>query len=725
MANITSYISEQEDGFTLEAVVNGMHCISCANAIERKLNAEDDVENARINLSANHLTIKWQGNIERGNVFFDMVDQMGYQINPFQDNQRKNVEDDETRSLLKAIAVSGFAMGNIMLLSFGVWANTNGDMGEATLQMLHWVSAIIALPTVLYAGRPFFKSSFLALKSRTTNMDVPISVAIILTTLMSIYETFITNSEDVYFDSVVMLMFFLLIGRYLNAKARGKAKSAAQDMMAMMVGYTQQITCCGKRKEIPYKDIKEDMTLEIAAGEKIPADGMILEGQTELDTSMLTGETLPQAGQENDTVLAGMVNLNKTIKMKVTKPGEQSLLRDIIRLMEKAEQGDARFVRISDRVAQLYTPVVHLLGALSFCIWYFLLGATFHQALIIAISVLIITCPCALGLAVPVVQVLASSRLFKNGVIIKSADAFERIVRIDQIIFDKTGTLTTGSLSWVNADDINNDDQKLAASLAQKSKHPLSKAVTAHYEGETYDLDVTEVPGCGLEAEIEGKKVKLGKASWVDAEIDNSHDHHVDLWISIDGKKPTRLIFSDQLRCCAKSTVQKLLDKGIACEILSGDRKEVVANVANDLNITDYQAQILPNEKCDVVEKHKSDGKYVLMVGDGLNDAPALAMADVSISPSSAMDITQNAADIVFQGKKLSPLLDIYETASVTQKLTKENIGLAVLYNAIAIPVAMTGVITPLIAAISMSASSLVVIANALRLNPMIKKRLS
>jgi Cu2+-exporting ATPase len=723
MLDVTSYVIEEDDNhYSVQAAVTGMHCISCVRNIENALNDNEDVISARVNLSANRLEVKWTGQKSRGSELVDQVNKLGYKARPYVPGATETADEHESKFLLKTMAVAGFAMGNIMLLSIAVWSSTDGEMGDATRQMIHLIAAIIALPAVCYSGQPFFRSAFLALKNKTTNMDVPISVGVLLTTGISLYETFVNNSRDVYFDSAVMFLFFLLIGRYLNIKARGKARSAAHGLLEMMSG-TANILQDKKQKTVAIKDLKPGMVLQVASGEKIAADGCVLEGSSELDTSLLTGETLPQPIAKGGRVFAGTLNLNAPLAVQIEKPSSGSLISDIVRLMEKAEQGDAKFVRLSDRVAKLYTPVVHVLGLLTFLYWYFIGDIGGNQATLYAVAVLIITCPCALGLAVPVVQVLASSRLFKKGILLKSGDALEKLSNIDTVVFDKTGTLTLGKMRVTNSGVLSATEWQLASSLAARSNHPLSRAIAQTFNGELVELEVEEIPGCGIKAQSAQGEIRLGKKDWVAPDMKSEEGEKVELWFSVQGKPAKCLIFDDHLRDDIKEVVADLHQKNMATYILSGDRQVVVERVAKEIGIVNFEASVLPDQKCQKIEALKKEGKNILMVGDGLNDAPALALAHVSMSPASAMDITQTAADVVFQGDYLEPILIAHETAKVTDHLTRINLWLAFIYNIIAIPMAFMGYVTPMVAAISMSASSIIVVMNSLRLNKMIRNR--
>ncbi|TNE62539.1 MAG: cadmium-translocating P-type ATPase [Alphaproteobacteria bacterium] len=714
-SGLASLATEQPDGsYRLEAGVEGIHCASCIRLIENALGAEADVRSARVNMTTERLALVWQGTRERGNELAAVVTKLGYKLHALNDTADDG-KDSEERRLLKAIAVAGFAAGNLMLLSVGLWTTTSETMGIAMRDMMHWVSALIALPAVLYAGRPFFASAWSVLKEKHTNMDVPISIAVLLACAMSVFEA-ARHGEHVYFDSATMLLFFLLIGRYLDARAKGKARESASKLLSRLTGFATVIEGAAVR-EVPVRDIREGMRLSVAAGENIPADGTVLKGVSAADMSLISGETLPEALTPGSSVFAGTLNLSAPIEITVTKASEKSLLSEIVRLLETAEQANARYVRLADRAARLYTPVVHAMGALTFIGWWLVMQAPWQVSLLHAVTVLIITCPCALGLAVPVVQVLASGRLMKSGILLKSGDALERLADVDTVVFDKTGTLTIGKPALVPA-DYDRDHLALAAALAAHSKHPLSKALTAAYSGLRRDADVSEMPGQGLEATVDGQQVRLGNRRWCGPEgLDRDSDTHLELWLNIAGAPVARFAFADDLRPDAATVVSHLLAGGIEVRLLSGDRFDVVRHTAEKAGIKAFQGQVSPVEKCNYLEKLVAEGRTVLMVGDGLNDAPALAAAHVSMSPSSAIDITQNTADIVFQGDRLLPVLEGMRVARLSNRLVKQNFGLAVLYNIFAIPLAVLGYVTPMVAAAAMSGSSLVVILNAFRLN--------
>ncbi|MCB1784263.1 MAG: cadmium-translocating P-type ATPase [Alphaproteobacteria bacterium] len=702
-----------DGAMALEVLVEGVHCAGCIQKIESSLNGQKDIRLARLNFSTRRLRIEWNGAAARADDFVRLVQKLGYGVHPFDPGTMQEGTKEEERFLLLCLGVAGFAMGNIMLVSVGLWSTTSQTMGMATHELMNYISAIIAVPAVIFSGRPFFRSAYKALKNGHANMDVPISLAILLATGMSLSETF-RGGEHLYFDSAVMLMFFLLIGRYLDVRARSSARSAATDLLATLSGFALVVEG-DKTRRIAIRDLSEGMKVRVAAGEKFPVDGAVIEGQSTVDTALITGETMPRELAQGAQVFAGTLNLSSPVLIEVAKAAEDSLLADIVRLMEKAGQGQAQYVRLADRAAQLYTPVVHSLAALAFLGWWIFGGIGWQASLMIAVTVLIITCPCALGLAVPVVQVLATGRLMKDGIMVKSGDALERLARIDTVFVDKTGTLTLGQPQLVETRG-DNDTIKLAASLAAQSHHPLSKALAESYKGEHVKLeDVQDIPGKGLEARYNGKRVQLGSRAWC-GDKNAPQDDRLELWLAAEGEKPVAFHFEDTLREDTALTLKYLQEKGLSFVLVTGDRKNVAEKIAKDVGIEIVHAEKTPPQKFEILEESKKAGHKVLMIGDGLNDAPVLAGADVSMAPGSAVDMAQSAADIVFMGGKFGSVLETWKIAVFSQKLVKENFALAILYNIIAIPLALAGMVTPMIAAIAMSGSSIIVILNSFRL---------
>jgi len=711
--NLTGLVREEKSGAkTLNLFVDGIHCAGCVNKIERNLQRIDGLETGRVNFSTNRLLLRWRG---QG---FDLkgalagIEQLGFRLIPVP-AKLSEAKKQHNKSLLIAMAVAGFAAMNIMLLSFAVWSGQFSDMGAGTRTLFHWITALIALPTIAFSGRPFFTSALAALKARTLNMDVPISLAVLLASGMSLYET-ILGGQHAYFDAAVMLVFFLLVGRYLDGLARASARSVAEQFLALQTQVAQVIGGDGKISVMAIEDVRPGMTVLVRPGEKVPVDGILSAGASDIDTSLITGENVPRAVAPGDKLFAGMINLTGVLHLKVGAVGEGTLLSEITRLMEAAEQQKSKYVRWADRAAGIYAPVVHILGLLTFLGWWLAGGIAWQGALTIAISVLIITCPCALGIAVPAVHVVAIGRLLKQGIIIKSGDALERLSQLRTIVFDKTGTVTTGRPALVNADQLKPGDLLMAGTLAAASNHPLARALHALTPDAKAPSDVREAPGQGLEAHIRGQAVRLGSRAWCGIEGSGDDTGASEMWLKAGKNAPLRFVFEDSLKSDAAEVTRALQSEGYQVHLLSGDRPGAVARAAQQLGIPSWHAARTPKQKIEILTALKEAGA-VLMVGDGLNDSPALALADVSMSPTSAVDISQNAADIVFQGEELKPVAGALAVAHKAHRLVMQNFSLAVLYNIIAIPIAVAGYATPLVAAVAMSSSSILVTLNALR----------
>jgi len=723
IASPDAFVVEDDNGyFCLNLMVKNMHCAACISTIENAMLKLQDVKHARVNMSTQRVAVQWQGDTLDGRQIIRKLWQLGYPSAPYDPLKLKNQKNDEERFLLATMAVAGFASANVMILSVAIWAGVFSDMGDATRNLFHWISALIALPAVVYSGRPFFRSAYQALKNMRMNMDVPISVAVILASSMSLYQT-TQGARDAYFDASISLLFFLLIGRYLDFRARSKARAVAEHLLVLGGTPARVIDASGDERLIPADAVKPGMIVSVLPGERIAVDGVILSGTTDVDQSMISGETLPVSCRVDDVVFAGTLNLNGSITIRVTSLSDRTLLADIVRLMENAEQGRARYVSIADKVAKIYAPVVHVLAAVTFVGWMVWGNGGWQPAMMSAVAVLIITCPCALGLAVPVVQVVASGVLLKHGVIMKSGDALERLADIDTVVFDKTGTLTDGVPEFMNSNNIANDDIIRALALAKHSHHPLSKSLTFWAAKNSLKSslavdDFLEVPGQGLQGTVDGVKIRLGRLDWCneDNDLTGNQQNTMSIWLSVNGHPPVCFKFKDRTRVDAKTTIQQFKDKGLKVILLSGDHENVVSAVADELTIDEWHSSLLPAGKVDALERLEITGHKVLMVGDGLNDAPALSAGHVSISPSSAVDISKSAADFVFQGADLIPVFNTWMLAKRAGMRVKQNFALAFIYNVIAVPVAMAGLATPLLAAIAMSSSSILVTLNALSL---------
>ena len=637
----------------MELAVDGIRCAGCMHAIEDGLAREAGLLSARVNLALKRVTVEWREGALRPEAVVERLAALGFKAYPFLPADQEGREAREEARLLRCLGVAGFAAMNVMLLSVSVWAGNASDIEPSTRDLFHWLSALIALPTAAYAGRPFFESALRALRAGSVNMDVPITLGVVLALAMSVVETW-QHSRHAYFDGAVMLLFFLLVGRYLDQLMRRRTRDLAGNLAALKAETATRLAPDGTAVALPIAAIVPGDLVLVAPGERVSVDGIVEGGRSELDQSLVTGETAPATVGRGERVYAGTLNLSGALRVRVEAAGSGTLLDDIDRLMSQAVENRSRYVKLSDRAARLYAPLVHATALATFLGW-LALGLGWQQALLIAVTVLIITCPCALGLAIPAVQVVAASALFRQRVMLKHGDA----------------------------------------------------------------LEVREYPGQGLTSRCGGSERRLGSVDFCQAQeqADVAIRAHPDASLIAyrNGDRRIAIAIGQRLRPQARETVAALQEAGFAVMILSGDRPQAVAPVAAALGITEARAGLLPGGKLELLDGLARKGRKVLMVGDGLNDAPALAASHVSISPVSASHLAQSAADIVFLGDSLAPVAQAVAIGRKARRLMIQNLWLAVLYNAIAVPVAIAGLVTPLIAAAAMSGSSLVVTLNALR----------
>jgi len=702
----------------MDLAVEGITCGACIARIESAVKRVPGVTDARLNFTNRRLHVVWDDAVVKPARILETLETIGYHGYPFVPLRAEQEEAAEARRLLRCVAVAGFAAMNVMLLSVAVWSGNASDITPETRDFFHWVSALIALPAAAYAGRPFFASAFQALKARSLNMNVPISLGVVLALGMSVVET-AKHAADAYYDSALMLLFFLLVGRALEHAMRRKTRAVAGNLAALK-GETAHRFAGDELVSVPVAALKAGDRVLIKPGERVPADGRVVSGRSEIDESIVTGETARRSIAAGATVCAGAMNYSGMLTLKVTAAGDAALIDEIEKLLEKAASAKSRATRLADRASRIYAPVVHAAAALTAAGW-LVAGASVHDAVVVAITVLIITCPCALALAIPAVQVVASGALFQRGTILNAGDVIERLAETDVAVFDKTGTLTLPEPRVENAAMIDPAVLRMAARLALSSRHPLAVAlareatVSAPYDG------TVEEPGQGMRAMIDGVEARLGSAGFcgLSSLIDDGEGVKSAPASSTicfrHGDKRAVIAIGQALRPDAVATVNALQHLGLELRILSGDRNAAVRPIADALGIKSWTGELSPVEKIGIVQRMKADGRRVLMVGDGLNDAPSLAAAHVSLSPIAAADLTQAQADAVFLGERLTPVADAVRIARRARRLMTENLGFAAVYNAVAVPIAIAGLVTPLFAAIAMSASSIAVTLNALR----------
>ncbi|GAB4387145.1 heavy metal translocating P-type ATPase [Albidovulum sp.] len=699
---------EREAGIVLSLPT--VHCGLCISNVERALAAVPGVRDARVNLTLKRVSVAAGPELRPADLIA-VLERAGYPAHELDPGLLSMTQSERIgRDLLMRLGVAGFAMMNIMLLSVAVWSGAEA----ATRDLFHWISAAIALPTLAFSGKPFFASAWSALRARRLGMDVPISLALILAAAISLFET-ARSGQHAYFDAAVSLCFFLLAGRYLDYRTRTAARSAAEELSALEVARAIRLDGAGGETTVPVAELRPGDLVRVKPGGRMPVDGEVTEGASEIDRSLLTGETLPVRIGAGNAVSAGEVNLTGPLTVRVTAAGRDSSLHRMADLVAVAEGARNRYTSIADRMARAYAPAVHILSFAAFAGWLWL-TRDLRLSVNIAAAVLIITCPCALALAVPAVVTSASGRLFRKGLLIKNGTALERLAEVDTVVFDKTGTLTMGAPRPVALEDHPAAVLAVARALAAGSQHPLAVALAGALAAAGIDPApverIREIPGAGIEGRWRGRVVRLGRADWLGA----PEAGETATWLAIGDEAPVAFRFADTPRPGAREAVAALRAAGLRVLLLSGDAEAPVAALAADLGIGEWRSGRRPQDKAEAIAALAARGAKVLMVGDGLNDTAALATAHVSISPASALDAARVASDIVLLGQSLAPLADAIRMAGLARRRIRENFGLSLAYNAVAVPVAILGLATPLIAALAMSASSITVSLNAMRL---------
>jgi len=726
----SDYTQVEGDTRSIHLLVEGIHCAACVWLIEHSLAKQDGVVSADVNLTSKRLWLKWDNSRTHLSTILKALGDIGYSAIPFDADTAEGALAKRHRSLLYRMAFAGFAMMNLMWISIALYSGA--DEGEFK-NWFHWIGFLIATPTLFYAGFPFLRNALLGLRRRYLTMDLPIAIGASATYAYSTYITVTgSNHGDVYFDTVVNFLFVILVGRYLEAISKRQALSATSRLLELQPKLATVITD-GKAKVLPIRAVQRGDFVLVKPGEKIPVDGVIVDGQSAVDESMLTGESLPVVKNLTDKVVAGSINGEGAFTVKAEQILKNTALSKIVTLMEDAQASKAPIQCTADRIVPWFVVITLSLAALTFIYWY---QFDFEQALLAATSVLIITCPCAFGLATPMSVAVATGVGASEGILVKQGAALEYLSKVTHFVFDKTGTLTKGELQLVTIEpfsQLSSDDLLLlAASVEQNSEHGIAKAILK--AASEADLDVLPLshfsssPGQGIQAVINNQHVLVGTSAWLISEgiIENkSWKTKIDalevqgiscIFIAVDDEVEGLIGFADQLRDDARDMILSLQKQGVNITVLSGDKKSVVNAITADLGDIKRQAEVLPKDKADVVRALQQQGEIVAMVGDGVNDSPALIQSNVGIALASGTDVSIESADIVLSHNELHKVLEARGLARQTLRTVKQNIMLSITYNIIMVPLAMMALVSPIVAALTMPISSLLVIANAARI---------
>jgi Cu2+-exporting ATPase len=742
------FVDELGEEREIHLLIEGIHCAACVWLIEHTLNAQTGVSSAQVNLSGKRLHLKWHNSVISLSRIIERLGQIGYAAVPYDPEVAEGSLKKQNRHLLYRMAFAAFGMMNLLWISIALYSGA--DEGEFR-SMFHWIGFVLATPVLLYSGYPFYRGAWSGLRNLHLGMDLPIAIGASITYLYSVYVT-VNASQigEVYYDTVVNFLFVILVGRYLESISKRQAVAATQRLLDLQ---PRVATCLedGEERIVPIRAVAIDDTVLVKPGERIPVDGFITDGQSSVDEAMLTGESQAVAKQQGDTVSAGTINGHGVLRVRVTGSLKNTALGRIIRLVEEAQGSKAPIQCLADKIVPSFVAVTLLLGTVTFLFW---VGSSFEVALLAATSVLIITCPCAFGLATPMSIAVASGLGAKYGILVKNGDVLETLSTINHVIFDKTGTLTEGGMSVVGiyTEDATWDVSQTTAPAAsllvlmQKlfaverfSEHPTAEAVSNWYEtfaAQMPRLEVSEfsyTPGQGVSGLVENQHLFAGTSLMMNNhqvalsnQLEQTARHLAEQGIgsfniAVDGRHIGLIAVEDRIRPDARELITALKEEGLQLTLLSGDRRQAAEAIAQRLGGMEVIAEVLPEEKDQVVQRLQGQGMRVAMVGDGVNDAPALVRADVGIAMGSGTDVSIASADIVLMSNELERVRLAIGLSRRTLLTIRQNIGISIVYNMIMVPLAMAAIVTPLVAAISMPLSSLAVIGNSARIRTLFK----
>lgn len=710
--------TEREASLILEGIV----CAACVWLNEHHVKQLPGVLDFRINYSTHRASLRWDTSQLKLSTVLQAVTEIGYHAHPFDPGRLESLQKKEKSAALRRIAVAGLGMMQVMMVAAAMYIGAVSDMDLQMRNFLRWISLVMTMPVVFYSARVFFQSAARDLRRGRFGMDVPVSIGIGVAFSASVWAT-LSGGGEVYFDSVTMFTFLLLTGRYLEMNARHKAGQVAEELVRLMPA-TATLLKEGKQERVAVSQLLSGDHVLIKPGEVVPADGLVLAGSSSTNEALLTGESLPCRKLVGDKLVGGTVNIESPLTMQVSQVGDNTVLASIIRLLERAQAEKPELARLAEKVSSRFVPLILLTATVVFLYWH---QQEPSQAFWIALSVLVITCPCAFSLATPTALTAATGLLTSKGVLTTRGHALETLARIDELVLDKTGTLTIGQLAVVDFECLGELSvqacKQLAVGLEQASEHPVAKAI-AQLSHEPYVLtQLSSESGRGVQGYWQGECYRLGTASFVAELTHRELPVHLSnaaaysqVYLGTKGMWLAHISLADQVRAGAKEAIQALTALGIKISLLSGDNPAVVQTVAGQLAINTALGGQLPDDKLAYVKALQAQGKVVAMVGDGVNDAPVLAGATVSIAMGSGSQLAQASADMVLLSENLQQLPFAIKTSKRMQTIIKQNFAWTIAYNLLAIPLAATGLVAPWMAAIGMSASSLIVVLNSLRL---------
>lgn len=711
------FVRSNENSKEVTLSLEGVSCAACAWLIEKQLMREAGIISIRVNTTTHRAILAWDPEQTKLSHLLSCIHKLGYKAAPFEADAQEQHYHQTMKQYLYKLGIAGIATMQVMMLAVALYFEVFGDLDTEFRNYLRWVSLIFATPVLLYSALPFYLNAWRNLRALTLGMDVPVSIALLFAYAASVYAT-VTETGEVFFESISMFTFFLLLGRFLEMRARRQAAAASANLLKLVPA----MATLEDGTQVAAKTLKVDDIVSVLPGESLPADGIVLSGETHIDESMLTGEPMPVPRNKDDLVYAGTINGDGNIKIRVTQDRQNSLISNIVRLQDEAQMSKPKVAVLADVVARYFVAVILIVAAGT---WYYWHQQQPDDALWITLAVLVATCPCALSLATPTALTCSTSSLGRLGILLRRGHVLETLCTVNQLVIDKTGTLTEGNVRLVETRlfDDHTEQQALmvAAELERFANHPIANAFKPRRNEQTLFNHVENTIGQGLIGELEEQKWRIGQLAFVlegnpNAEqLSREMDNQFQVWLSCDGNLVAAFKLEDPIREDSAELIQQFHNAGIRVTMLTGDNSISAQRVANELGIDKLVSGVTPEGKLQYLRSLNTDD-IALMIGDGVNDAPVLAGAHLSVAMGGGTDIAKSSADMVLLGDQLTRILNARKLALRTKKIIRENLAWALGYNLIILPLAVAGFVAPYIAVVGMSASSIIVVSNSLRL---------
>jgi len=722
------YVTVDDEGFCeVSLIIEGIHCSACVWLNEKALHKMDGVVEAHINHTNNKARIVWDDDTVKLSQIIDMIRAIGYDAFPYDPEIQEARAEKERKDYYLRIAVAVFAMMNIMTIAVAQYAGFFSGMSQGIKNILNVAEWVLSTPVLFYSGWVFFRGAYYGIKTKTVNMDILVATGALLTYLYSIYITLFEKGEA-YFDSVTMIITFVLIGKFLEVLSK---KSAADTLDVLSKHVPGEVTLLreGEQVNVPVSEVVVGDILLLKAGEKAGIDGEILEGEGSFDESSLTGESEPIYKRPGDRVVSGTTSIDAVVRYRATKDFEHSTISNILTMLERSMAKKPRIEQLANRLSEYFSTVILLAALATFLVWWFW-PHPFDVAFMVGISVIVIACPCALALATPVATLVGLGQGAKRGILFKEAAQLETLAKADTLVLDKTGTVTEGRpkvqrAEWFDDESEREGHRLKLLALLNASKHPVAEGVAEYLSDDENAAalpildEVRQLPARGIVARCEGQMLSGGNAALMrERKVGAAEETEYTLFLfAVGDRLIARFELADTPKAGAAEAVAALKTAGIEVVMLTGDHEKAAARVAAEVGIERWESELLPQDKADRVAQMQGEGRVVVMAGDGVNDILALAQAEIGIAMGNGSDIAIDVSDVVLMNDSLTSLEEAFRIGRATYRLVKQNLALSLVYNAVTIPLAMAGYVIPLVAAISMSLSSLLVVGNSMRIS--------